>query len=111
MSEISNPKIGKKESNMKINRSWKRFSIVLALGFALTSVSTSSSFRDVIAGSTSSVNSIHKAVNTRPVLVSAPAESVHTSSEESAPINQVLEWNQVFIDTLIATNTANSSRS
>src|SRR5688572_26688278 len=29
------------------------------------------------------------------------------SSEE--PPNQVLEWNQVFIDTLIATNTPNSS--
>ena len=25
------------------------------------------------------------------------------------PVNQVLEWNQIFIDTLIATNTANSS--
>ena len=30
-------------------------------------------------------------------------------SESSAPVNQVLEWNQIFIDTLIATNTANSS--
>jgi hypothetical protein len=30
-------------------------------------------------------------------------------SEWSAPVNQVLEWNQIFIDTLIATNTANSS--
>ena len=28
---------------------------------------------------------------------------------QQAPINQVLEWNQIFIDTLIATNTANSS--
>ena len=27
----------------------------------------------------------------------------------SAPVNQVLDWNQIFIDTLIATNTANSS--
>ena len=27
----------------------------------------------------------------------------------SAPVNQVPEWNQIFIDTLIATNTANSS--
>jgi hypothetical protein len=27
----------------------------------------------------------------------------------SAPVNAVLEWNQIFIDTLIATNTANSS--
>src|SRR6266540_4984215 len=30
-------------------------------------------------------------------------------SEWSAPVNQVLEWNQIFVDTLIATNTANSS--
>ena len=27
----------------------------------------------------------------------------------AASVNQVLEWNQIFIDTLIATNTANSS--
>ena len=31
------------------------------------------------------------------------------SSESSGRVNQVLEWNQIFIDTLIATNTANSS--
>jgi len=31
------------------------------------------------------------------------------SSKWSAPLNQVLEWNQIFIDSLIATNTANSS--
>lgn len=43
------------------------------------------------------------------LLVSAPVERAQTSSEESAPVNQVLEWNQIFIDTLIATNTANSS--
>ena len=43
------------------------------------------------------------------LLVSASVESAQTSSEESAPVNQVLEWNQIFIDTLIATNTANSS--
>ena len=29
--------------------------------------------------------------------------------ESSTSVNQVLEWNQIFIDTLIATNTANSS--
>ena len=39
----------------------------------------------------------------------ARVESAQTSSESSAPVNQVLEWNQIFIDTLIATNTANSS--
>ena len=43
------------------------------------------------------------------LLVSASVESAQTSSEESAPVNQVLEWNQIFIDTQIATNTANSS--
>ena len=34
-----------------------------------------------------------------------------TVRQETAPasVNQVLEWNQIFIDTLIATNTANSS--
>jgi hypothetical protein len=30
-------------------------------------------------------------------------------SERSGSINQVLEWNQIFIDTLIAANTPNSS--
>ena len=42
------------------------------------------------------------------VVGSAPVETSHESSP-SATVNQVLEWNQVFIDTLIATNTANSS--
>ena len=42
-------------------------------------------------------------------LVSSPVETAPTFSESSAPLNQVLEWNQIFIDTLIATNTANSS--
>ena len=32
-----------------------------------------------------------------------------TESKNSVPVNQVLEWNQVFVDTLVATNTANSS--
>lgn len=32
-----------------------------------------------------------------------------TSPESDETPNQVLEWNQIFIDTLIATNTANSS--
>lgn len=42
------------------------------------------------------------------LLVSAPIATL-TVSESSPPVNQVLEWNQIFIDTLIATNTANSS--
>src|SRR5215471_20060291 len=43
------------------------------------------------------------------LIVSTPFKSAETSSLESVPVNQVLEWNQIFIDTLIATNTANSS--
>src|SRR6187200_2846006 len=39
------------------------------------------------------------------VLVSSPVEP----AQKSAPVNQVLDWNQIFIDTLIASNTANSS--
>jgi len=42
-------------------------------------------------------------------LVSSLVETAPKPSEGSAPVNQVLEWNQIFIDTLIATNTANSS--
>ena len=42
------------------------------------------------------------------VLLASPARAAH-ESEESIPVNQVLEWNQIFIDTLIATNTPNSS--
>jgi hypothetical protein len=41
-------------------------------------------------------------------LLAHPAEGGQESSG-SAPVNPVLEWNQIFIDTLIATNTANSS--
>ena len=42
-------------------------------------------------------------------VASSPVETAQSSSEASGPVNQVLEWNQIFIDTLIATNTANSS--
>jgi hypothetical protein len=43
------------------------------------------------------------------VLASSPVKTAPTFSKGSAPVNQVLEWNQIFIDTLIATNTANSA--
>src|SRR5262245_48714765 len=43
------------------------------------------------------------------LLNSAHVETAKKSWEFSDPVDQVLEWNQVFIDTLIATNTANSS--
>ena len=38
----------------------------------------------------------------------APGATRSASAADESP-NQVLEWNQIFIDTLIATNTANSS--
>ena len=41
-------------------------------------------------------------------LISSTAKTAH-ESENSVPVNQVLEWNQIFIDTLVATNTPNSS--
>jgi len=37
------------------------------------------------------------------------SSTAKTAQESEGPVNQVLEWNQNFIDTLIATNTANSS--
>jgi hypothetical protein len=44
------------------------------------------------------------------LVASSPVATAERPSEETGrPVNQVLEWNQVFIDTLIATNTANSS--
>ena len=42
-------------------------------------------------------------------LVSSPVETAPEWSDGSGHVNQVLEWNQIFINTLIATNTANSS--
>ena len=42
-------------------------------------------------------------------LGSARAAVAQEAAESSGRVNQVLEWNQIFIDTLIATNTANSS--
>jgi hypothetical protein len=41
------------------------------------------------------------------LLISSTPDRVESGG--SVPVNQVLEWNQIFIDTLIATNTANSS--
>src|SRR5688572_24581878 len=42
-------------------------------------------------------------------LLSAVALGLIASVAAPAKANPVLEWNQIFIDTLIATNTANSS--
>jgi hypothetical protein len=39
----------------------------------------------------------------------ATAQSGAAFANGSSPDNQVLEWNQIFIDTLVATNTPNSS--
>src|SRR3954468_6106670 len=40
---------------------------------------------------------------------SSSVKAAPAISEQSGPVNQVLEWSQLFIDTLIATNTANSA--
>ena len=43
------------------------------------------------------------------LLISSSTGKAAHESQESGPVDQVLEWNQIFIDTLIATNTPNSS--
>jgi len=43
------------------------------------------------------------------VLTPAALDGQESSAERSTSVNQVLEWNQIFVETLIATNTANSS--
>jgi hypothetical protein len=43
------------------------------------------------------------------LIISVPVGSSTVTADESASGNQVLDWNQIFLDTLIATNTANSS--
>ena len=43
------------------------------------------------------------------LLAGAAVQSRTALAHDCTPDNQVLEWNQVFIDTLIATNTPNSS--
>src|SRR5687767_10698203 len=43
------------------------------------------------------------------VLTPASQGGQESSSERSTSANEVLEWNQIFVETLIATNTANSS--
>ena len=47
------------------------------------------------------------------VLVFCPAGTAQESAQEPVsrhvPVNEVLDWNQIFIDTLVATSTANSS--
>jgi membrane-associated phospholipid phosphatase len=51
-----------------------------------------------------------KKIRTLPLLIALPlvALTAPAAAQEQNP-DQVLEWNQVFIDTLIATNTPNSS--
>ena len=43
------------------------------------------------------------------LLGAARVETAQESSESLTRVNQVLEWNQIFVETLIATNTPNSS--
>ena len=45
----------------------------------------------------------------RPVLISSVLALAIVTTAHAQNANQVVEWNQIFIDTLIATNTANSS--
>ncbi len=46
---------------------------------------------------------------TAAIALGSPAAGATVTQAPEQPPDQVLEWNQVFIDTLVATNTANSS--
>ena len=79
---------------------WKRYVIVVALGIALSAVPICPSVSETIsAQANDSVTEWNQ----------DPAGPTLSPSSALAPVNQVLEWNQLFIDTLIATNTPNSS--
>ena len=43
------------------------------------------------------------------IVNAAPTAITGSAADEAASINPVLEWNQILVDTLIATNAANSS--
>ncbi len=45
----------------------------------------------------------------RTIALGSPAASAKVTQASDQHPNQVLEWNQIFIDTLVATGTANSS--
>jgi membrane-associated phospholipid phosphatase len=46
---------------------------------------------------------------TSAIALGSPASSARLSQEAEEHPNQVLEWNQIFVETLVATNTPNSS--
>ena len=103
---------------MKTNTSWKRLVIVIALGIALAGVSICPAVSKAIAAGP--ITHSESSGGTASVLSAQASDAVTESNQDAAgqsllsesalaPVNQVLEWNQIFIDTLIATNTANSS--
>jgi len=105
---------------MQTNTSWKRLVMVVALGVALSNVPAYPSVSEANAADPMT----HSELSGGPASVTALPAQVNDAVTESnqdavgqrllsasalAPVNQVLEWNQIFIDTLIATNTVNSS--
>jgi membrane-associated phospholipid phosphatase len=103
---------------MKTNTSWKRLVIVVALGVALLGVPVHPAVGEALAAMTLSELSDGPATVT--ALSGQATDSVMEWNTQAVgqtvlpasaldPANQVLEWNQIFIDTLIATNTVNSS--
>ncbi len=98
---------------MRTNILWKRLVIVVALGVALSGVST----YPTVSKATAADPTAHSELSGRVMTATQSARASDVVSEgnqqavtpAATPVNQVLEWNQIFIDTLIATNTANSS--
>ena len=101
---------------MKTNTSWKRLVIVVGLGVALSGVPAYPAI-EAIAADPMTLSELSGGPATGlSVQAGDPvtewnqhAVGQTLSASALAPVNQVLEWNQIFIDTLIATNTVNSS--
>jgi hypothetical protein len=97
---------------MNPNTLCKRIVLVVAIGIAFTGVPVYPSVSDVMGDGSVSHSEISEGdsnVTPQSIRTSDAATEGTQYTDGLARVNQVLEWNQIFIDTLIATNTANSS--
>jgi hypothetical protein len=97
---------------MNPNTLCKRIVMVVAISIAFTGVPVYPSASDVMGDgsvSQSEMSGGDSNVTPQSIRTSDAATEGTQYTDGLARVNQVLEWNQIFIDTLIATNTANSS--
>jgi len=87
---------------MKTNTSWRTFIIVVGLVVTLSGIPAYPSVSRAMAADPTIIADREEASGGSAMTTPRPQADL-------ASANQVLEWNQIFIDTLIATSTANSS--